>query len=284
MIVGPREPAEISPMLRPTSEAEAGEHAAPPPAAPRWWSAPVGPLAEFVRFCRRERTWVVAMALLVLVWTVELFIVQGMTLVYPNAGGPRFVFWAPKIRLVLDLTFIAALVILFRRRLLVGIVVGSFLANMVLVTYFDYFFRPLSLLTVFSNWREGLQLGGFAHDLFPKFACLALAAAMAAKLAAIYMSRGAALPRSSAWMVGSLLVVGCVSMEAATNLVDPLDKIQSRRGIGRLARSAAISGPGPPSGISSATSRCCATRSSDATRRTIASRPSKPRFRSTTTW
>ncbi len=220
-------------MLRPLSDAAPAEQA-PQPAGRRWWTAPARPLVEFGRFCRRERTWVVAMTVLVLVWTIELFIVQSVTLVYPNANGPRFIFWAPKIRLVLDLLFILTVVIWFRRRLLVGFIVASSLVYLVLVTYEGYFFRPLSLLTVMSNWREGLQLSGFALDLFPKFACAALAATMAVKLGAIYMSRRAALPRSSAWMIGVLLAATCITLEGATDLVDPLYKIQSKRGIGRL--------------------------------------------------
>ena len=221
-------------MLRPSANTTTGEGQSEPATANRWWSAPLRVLREFGRFCRRERTWVVAMSLFVLVWTLELYIVQSVTLVYPNEGGARFTFWAPKIRLVLDVLFIATLTIWFRRRLLVACVIASFFAFVVLVTYHDYFFRPLSLLTIMSNWREGLQVGGFARDMFPKFACLALAGALAVKLAALYFSRGAALPRSCAWLVGVVLAVTCVSLEAATNLVDPLYKIQTKRNVGRL--------------------------------------------------
>ena len=67
-------------------------------------------------FCARERRWTVCMTAFVLVCTIELFTVQALTLTYSNDTGVRFIFWAPKIRLCLDLLFIATLGFAFRPR------------------------------------------------------------------------------------------------------------------------------------------------------------------------
>ncbi|HEX3727013.1 MAG TPA: hypothetical protein VHV08_12250, partial [Pirellulales bacterium] len=68
-----------------------------------------GTARQFVELCRQEKLWAAAMVVFVLVWTVELYLVQAKTLVYPNETGPRFAFFAPKIRFLLDLFFVSAL-------------------------------------------------------------------------------------------------------------------------------------------------------------------------------
>ncbi len=193
--------------------------------------------------CRREKRWAVCMLVFILVWTVELYLVQAVTLVYPNAPGPNFAFWAPKIRFVLDLLFVSTLTFWLRRRWLCLIIGGSFFVYLGLITYYQYFLRPLSLLTIFSNWREGLQVGGFALDLFPKRTAAVLVAALAVQVAALVLSRKFALPRLCARVGGSALLAAYVALSLVVNYLDPLYLIQSTRGVGRLGEIRGYLGP-----------------------------------------
>jgi phosphoglycerol transferase MdoB-like AlkP superfamily enzyme len=218
----------------------------PPPSAP----ARGGPLAyllgavrEFFAHCNRRRLWAVCIGLFVLTWTIELFLVQSHTLVFPNDVGPRYAFWAPKIRLALDLLFISALTLLVRRRWLIFIVIGSFFVYLGLITYFKYFLRPISILTILSNWREGLVVGGFALDMFPRGPALLLLVALVIQLAALIISRNATLPARSAWVVGLLCAAGYLGLFAVTNYLDPLSAILTTRGVGRLGHIRGYLGP-----------------------------------------
>lgn len=198
---------------------------------------------EFVDFCRGQPWWVAMMAAFVAAWTIELYLVQETTLVYPNETSASFGFWAPKIRLVLDVLFVSALTIWLRRRWLCVVVVGAFFAYLGLVTYFQYFQRPLSLLTIYANWREGFYLSGFALNLFPKRAALLLALVLAMQVAALYLSRRASLPRNCAWLGGCVLWLAYAALYLVANRLDPLEAIQTTRGVGRLGEIRGYLGP-----------------------------------------
>lgn len=198
---------------------------------------------EFFAFCARKPLWAACMAVFILVWTVELYLVQSNTLVFPNAMGPRYAFWAPKIRLALDLLFISTLSIALRRRWLVLIVIASFLAYLGLMTYFKYFFRPLSLLTIITSWREGIHLSKFALDMIPGGAALCLTGALVVKLGALALSGKENLPRPTAWLVAGLLLLNYVGLYAVTLRLDPLNAILMTRGVGRLGHIRGYLGP-----------------------------------------
>lgn len=198
---------------------------------------------QTVNFCSREKFWLTCTAAIVLIWTVELYAVQARTLIYPNEVGARFAYWAPKARLVLDLLFISALTVWFRPRWLCVIMVGSFFAYLGLVTYFQYFQRPISLLTIFTNWREGIEISGFALDMFPKRAMVLLAAALVAKLTALVLSRRVALPRNCARLGAATLAIGFLTLFVGLNVWDPLSFIQTKRGVGRLGAVRGYLGP-----------------------------------------
>ncbi len=189
---------------------------------------------RLVGFGVREKTGLLCLAAFILVWTIELYTVQAVTLVYPNATGERFAFWAPKIRLALDFLFIAALTCWLPRRWLSVVVVGAFFSYLGLITYFKYFLRPLSLLTILGNWREGTQVGGFALDMFPRRAALLLMLALAIKLVALFFSNKTSLPRKGAWLGGALLTLVYASLFLFTIFVSPLDRIMATQGVGRL--------------------------------------------------
>ena len=183
------------------------------------------------------------MVVFVLAWTFELYAVQAATLVYPNATSPSFDFWAPKVRFALDLLFITGIVFWVRRRWLSLLVVGAFFVYLVLITYFQYFARPLSLLTILGNWREGLQVGGFAFDLFPKRVAALLLVALGIQLTALVLSRKVSLPSACRRLGGSTLAVAYLSIYLVANHYDPLSMIQSTRGLGRLGEIRGYLGP-----------------------------------------
>jgi glucan phosphoethanolaminetransferase (alkaline phosphatase superfamily) len=189
---------------------------------------------RLVSSCRREKWWAVCMLVFVLVWTIELFLVQWYTLVYPNVLTERFAFFAPKIRFVLDLLFISSLTLLLRRRWLCLAVGASFFVYLGLITYYQYFLRPLSILTIINNWREGLEVGGFALDMFPRRIAAVLCTALAIQVAALILCRNFALPRAAARLGGAVTLACYLSLYAVTIYLDPLYFIQSTRGVGRL--------------------------------------------------
>jgi phosphoglycerol transferase MdoB-like AlkP superfamily enzyme len=152
-------------------------------------------------------------------------------------------FWAPKFRFFLDLGFITTLTLLVKRRWLAVSVIGSFFVYLGLMTYFKYFLKPLSLLTILTSWREGLQMGGFAWDMFPRGAAAWLLLALAIKLAALGLSWKASLPRRCAWLVSSVVFTCYVGLYALANYNDPLSYIQSTRGVGRLGHMRGYLGP-----------------------------------------
>src|SRR5262245_32042823 len=109
-------------------------------------------VADLRAFCAKEKVWVAAMTMLVVVWSLELWAVQQATLVYPNETGVQFAFWAPKIRFLLDVMFLGTIAVLLWRRVLMGLVVASFFIYLGMVTYFHYFYRPISLSTILGHW------------------------------------------------------------------------------------------------------------------------------------
>jgi glucan phosphoethanolaminetransferase (alkaline phosphatase superfamily) len=211
--------------------------------APELLSRAASTFWRFFTFCAGHRLWTACMITFVLTWTVELFIVQGYTLVFPNEVGPRFAFWAPKIRFVLDLLFISTLSIMLRRRWLIFVAIGSSFTYMGLITYFQYFLKPLSLLTVLSTWREAVQVSGLGTDIYLVGPVLLLLGVLAIKLIALVLSRKASMPRASAWLVGAVLVASYASLYCVTLYLDPLDAILTTRGVGRLGHIRGYLGP-----------------------------------------
>jgi Sulfatase len=212
----------------------------PRPGLPRRTAATA---RQLVDFCASHPMWLASMAIFALAWTIELYAVQAVTLVYPNETTARFAFWAPKIRLMLDLLFVLGLTFWLRRRWLCGVIVAAFFVYLGLLTYFHYFQKPLSLLTIFGNWREGVHMGEFALNLIPLRAALALATALAIELAALYVSRKASLPRNCAWLAGGVMWLAYAGLYLVALRLDPLDAIQTTRGIGRLGEIRGFLGP-----------------------------------------
>ena len=248
-----RKRAEVSHTRTPSSMSPASSKATSQPPATAFSVPARRSILHYVRvtarecmaFCVRKKFWFACMFVFVMVWTIELYVVQATTLVYANdtSNAPRFVFWAPKIRFVLDLLFISALTVLLRRRWLLPMVAVASFIYLVLITYHQYFLRPLSLSTILSSWREGLQVGGFAFDLFPKRATLFLTLVLAVKATALVLSRNVSFPRNCAWFAGGVFAASYAGLFLAANYFDPLEIIQTRRGVGRLGEIRGYLGP-----------------------------------------
>ena len=233
-----RDSQENRPANPASLELPAGEISSSSPAA-----GISGTARQLLSFCFRERVWLVSMAVFVLAWTIELYVIQAVTLVYPNETGARFAFFAPKIRLVLDLLFVLSLSFLLRRRWLAVAVSGGFFAYLGLITYFQYFRRPLSLLTLFANWREGSGVSLLGPGLFSQKVAFWLTLALVVQLVALWCSRRVALPRRCGWLAGGVLAVGYVALYSVANYCDPLDTIKITHGVGRLGEIRGYLGP-----------------------------------------
>ena len=210
----------------------------------------IGPFAwliattrELGSFCIQHRFWTAMMLLFIVTWTIELYWLQAHTLVYPNETSASYNMWAPKIRLALDVLFISGVTFALRRRWLIPTVIASSVIYLSLLTYFKYFHKPISLLTMTTNWREGMHIGGFAWDMFPRGAALLLLLALAIKLAALLLSRKDTMPRSCARLAASVFLVGYIALYAVANRLDPLHYIQTTRGVGRIGHIRGYLGP-----------------------------------------
>ena len=90
-----------------------------------------------------------------LIWVAQLWLVQAKPLVSPQDAGPRFSAVAPFVRVVFDLLFVGIFCFALGRVGLVVTALASFGIDLFLVTYWHYFSRPLSMLTVVHQWGEG---------------------------------------------------------------------------------------------------------------------------------
>src|SRR6266513_1476489 len=72
-------------------------------------TSPKNAVEQMAAILRANTRWLTCMSLVVLIWTLELYCVQAYTLLDPNGTGPRFEFWAPKVRLLMDLLFVSTL-------------------------------------------------------------------------------------------------------------------------------------------------------------------------------
>ncbi len=244
-----KEQRQLPPPAAPSATAASSTHGAPlrtttgAAARPELTHRLIATARQLLAFCVRERLWTLMMVVFVATWTIELYTVQAETLVYPNETSVKFNMWAPKIRFALDLLLVSAVTMALRRRWLFLTAIASFFVYLVLITYFNYFLRPLSLLTIVTSWREGLQVGGFAWDMFPRGPAALLFLTLVIKLTALVQSRRVSLPRPCAWLAAGVLFWGYVGLYATANYLDPLSYIQTTRGVGRLGHIRGYLGP-----------------------------------------
>ena len=168
------------------------------------------------------------------VWVGELFFVQATTLHSPQESGAKFLRWAPRIRLLLDVCFVVAVTMLTPRIGLMAICCVVFVVHLGLLSHYDYFLRPLSALSLIHNWREGTRLGGNTLPHRPKRATWVLASLLAFKLVLLISTPE---PRITALVrlgVGLAAIAGFVALAITASTLDPLRAIRTTRGLGRL--------------------------------------------------
>ncbi len=176
------------------------------------------------------------------IWVGELYIVQGRTLAPDYQGGPRFAAYATKIRFALDVLFVATFVSLLGRRLLALAALACGVLSLVLLTYYSYFYRPLSLANVLNNWKEGLKVGTFSWAYVDTGVLLAVLAAVAAQFAALYFANQRARLRPRIALAAACLL-GYLGLSIVANHYDPLQRIAVKRTLGRLGIIRGYSGP-----------------------------------------
>ncbi len=168
-------------------------------------------------------------------WAGELFFVQKTTLVSVQDSSQRFLRWAPRLRLMLDVCFVVAMSMFLPRMWLLGLTPIVFLVHMGLVSHYQYFLRPLSALSLFHNWREGVQTGGYTFGVRLTRLTWVLVLIMVLKWA-VLLTMPAESGVSNWWIygIGLVALLGYLALVAAASYVDPLEKIRTTRGFGRL--------------------------------------------------
>ena len=66
---------------------------------------------------------------------------------------------------MLDAFFVVAVSMFLPRMVLLGLSLVVFLIHLGLISHYQYFLRPLSALSLFHNWREGVKTGGYTFGV-----------------------------------------------------------------------------------------------------------------------
>jgi peptidoglycan/LPS O-acetylase OafA/YrhL len=186
---------------------------------------------------RTEAAWLVPVSLFAAIWLTEMYVVQDLTLAPGHHIGKLTDFFAPKIRFLMDVCFVGATIALLGRGGLVVVAIGSSLLNLVLLTYYSYFYRPFSLLHMFQNMHEGMEMSSYAWDLLNGATVLSLSAVLVLKLLAIRAIPSAPRWRYPAWMgFFGMFTMAYVVLFILVNQIDVfrLDKIADRRTLGQM--------------------------------------------------
>jgi Sulfatase len=178
--------------------------------------------------------WLWHMLAFIALWTAGLFTVQAMTLVSPQDSSPQFARWAPRIRLLIDVCFTTAITMFLPPA---GLVIASmlvFLAHLGLMAHFQYFLRPLSALTLYHNWREGAKASSHSVTARTRGLNLIFGASLLVELSLVATAPDPGVGRGILWSVGAAALIGYVGLMMLASWIDPLDRILTTRGIGRL--------------------------------------------------
>lgn len=172
----------------------------------------------------RDKFWLSCALLFALLWAIELWAVQEMTIASAHLGvtRPRYMFWVPKIRIAFDLCFAIGITLCLRRRWLALICFVSLFIDLALVTYYANFQRSLSLLSVFTQWSEAFQAGDFALALVPKWPAIVLSAVLVAKLGLLATARRPRFSGRFSFGMGCVFAMVFCGMHFAVNQLDPV--------------------------------------------------------------
>ena len=189
----------------------------------------------FITALRSELSWLIPVSAFAAIWLTELYVVQELTLSPGYTGGRSFDFFAPKIRFMMDVCFVGACMSVLDRWGLVIVAIAGSVMNLAFLTYFDYFYYPMSLLHLLQNRKEGMELSAFAWDILDGATILSLAAVLALKLFILKSTPPAPRWRSPAWLgFFGCFAMGYVTLFVVANHFDPLEKIAYKRTMGRL--------------------------------------------------
>ena len=110
-----------------------------------------------------------------------------------------------------------------------------FLLHMGLVSHYQYFLRPLSALSLFHNWREGVKTGGYTFGVRLTRLTWVLVFVLVLKLV-VLLTMPTVSGVSKWWIdgIGLVALLGYLAIAAAASYIDPLEKIRTTRGFGRL--------------------------------------------------
>ena len=178
--------------------------------------------------------WLWHMLAFIAIWTGALFVVQARTLVSPQDNTPRFARWAPRIRLLIDLCFTTAVTMFVPLSALIFVPVVIFVIHVGLMAYYQYFRRPLSALTVYHSWREGARASSHSVSTHLRPVILVFGSVMLLQIALVVTSPGPGVGRETLWTIGGIAAVCYIVLLVLASWIDPLSKILTTRGIGRL--------------------------------------------------
>jgi len=136
---------------------------------------------------------------------------------------------------MLDVCFVVAVSMFLPRIVLVVLSLIVFLVHMGLVSHYQYFLRPLSALSLFHNWREGVKTSGYTFGVRLTRLTWALLLIFAMKLVVLFAMP--ADPGAGPWFlrgIGLIALLGYLGLAFVASCVDPLEKIRTTRGFGRL--------------------------------------------------
>ena len=143
--------------------------------------------------------WVLSISL---IWTIEVFLVQEFTLRLDSPLPINSVLKHCIFRFVIDFFAVVSLIVTLPRLGLLSTLIASTLLSVSLITYFQYFDRPLSALTIMAQSSEGIEALKSILAFIPIVPALILISAMGLKILLVVrgpalrlpMSRDAALP------------------------------------------------------------------------------------------
>jgi phosphoglycerol transferase MdoB-like AlkP superfamily enzyme len=120
------------------------------------------------------------------------------------------------------------------RWLLAGLALASFAVCLGLLTYYQFFQRPLSLLTLINNFGEGLTFRDAALAGIPTGGALLLGGALAAKLLLLFGRRRIGVPWRPRLVLVAVLLAAQGGLFVWYDRLSPLSRITTTQGVGRL--------------------------------------------------
>ena len=145
------------------------------------------------QFHRWSVPYLLSITALAVFWALENFFVQGVLFdAQPTTLHPYFYESA---RLAVDVLAAGAVLLLFRRRWLIALVVGDFVLSALALPYGFYFHNALSIKTALATASEGIRVSNVGVNVLPPAIWLALLAALALKVYWVFKIT----PQPAAW-------------------------------------------------------------------------------------